>query len=92
MKPGRGQRLALDVGTAGNQRSPGSWLVRDHCVRCGAPGALANTDAAGLRLADIVARGQLPDEAALRLVCEGRRLAVRLDPERPGDTSSGHTG
>jgi hypothetical protein len=51
---------------------------------------LTIAEAAGTRLAEILAKEGLPDEVAIRLVFEGAELAMQPDGKRPGDTTFEH--
>lgn len=53
---------------------------------------LTVTDAAGTPLAHIIDREERLEEVAVRLTHDGRRIAMTVDGERPGDTSFNHKG
>jgi len=53
---------------------------------------LTVTEAARARLAQILIENNLPEGTAVRLVCEGQRIALQRDSEREGDTTFDHEG
>lgn len=53
---------------------------------------LTVAEAAGARLAQMLDDKGLPEDVAVRLVCEGQDIALRQDSERPGDTAFQHEG
>jgi len=53
---------------------------------------LTVTEAAGARLAQILAQEDFPDEVAIRLVREERGIGMQPDSERPGDATFEHDG
>ena len=50
------------------------------------------TEAAGARLRDLLDKEDCPNETAIRLVKDGKGIAMRLDEERSGDTEFRHEG
>jgi hypothetical protein len=53
---------------------------------------LTVTEAASANLAQMPKQQGAPEDLAVRLVCEGRGIALRPDGERTGDTTFQHEG
>jgi Fe-S cluster assembly iron-binding protein IscA len=53
---------------------------------------LTITEGAVTRLTSILDREECPEDVAVRLMYEGRRIAMTLDGERQGDTAFKHQG
>ncbi|MFQ5895681.1 MAG: hypothetical protein ACE5JJ_07690 [Nitrospinota bacterium] len=53
---------------------------------------LTLTEAAGARLAYLLDEAEAPEDVAVRIVLEGRNLALKLDGARPDDATFAHEG
>jgi len=53
---------------------------------------LAITDAAGAYLAQLLEKGSVPDELAVRFVAEEEGITMKPDQQREGDSSFEHAG
>jgi len=53
---------------------------------------LTLTDAAGAYLSEILTERSCPEDVAIRFLCEGQGILMRLDNAKPGDISFEHEG